>query len=86
VVLARFVRNQRLAGALQWQAVCALRAYPALAPTTTQLRTRGAGHQAVLRQLSDRLVGILHGCLKTRTTYDGNTAWGHPFHDQQAVA
>ena len=70
VVLARLVRIQRLAGAPSGQALCALRAPPAPAPATTQLRTRGAGHQAALRQLSNRLVGILHGCLKTRTIYD----------------
>ncbi|HEX6525555.1 MAG TPA: hypothetical protein VF070_36925 [Streptosporangiaceae bacterium] len=27
--------------------------------------------------LASRLVGILHGCLKTRTCYDESTAWGH---------
>jgi hypothetical protein len=87
VVLARFVRNQRLAGSLQWQAFCALRASPGARAYYDQLRARGAGHQAALRQLSNRLVGILHGCLKTRTLYDENTAWGHHnIHDQQAVA
>jgi hypothetical protein len=30
-----------------------------------------------LRQLGNRLVGILHGCLKTGTSYDETTAWGH---------
>jgi hypothetical protein len=28
---------------------------------------RGNHHNAALRQLANRLVGILHGCLKTRT-------------------
>ena len=51
--------------------------HPAPAPTTTQLRARKIGHQAALRQLANRNVGILHGCLKTRTLYDENTAWGH---------
>src|SRR5689334_20095428 len=41
------------------------------------LRKRGIGHQAALRQLGNRLVGILHGCLKTNTGYDENTAWTH---------
>jgi hypothetical protein len=41
------------------------------------MRSRGIGHQATLRQLGNRLVGILHGCLKTGTTYDECTAWGH---------
>jgi hypothetical protein len=39
------------------------------------LRKRGIGHQAALRQLGNRLVGILHGCLKPNTTYDEATAW-----------
>ena len=41
------------------------------------LRARGTGHQAALRQLANRWVGILHGCLKTGSTYDENTAWNH---------
>jgi len=43
------------------------------------LRARGTGHQAAL-QLGNRLVGILHGCLKTRTTYDEHLAWDHHTH------
>jgi hypothetical protein len=35
------------------------------------------GHHAALRQLANRLVGILHGCLKTRTLYNEATAWSH---------
>jgi len=34
-------------------------------------------HNDALRRLASRLVGILHGCLKTRTLYDETTAWGH---------
>jgi len=41
------------------------------------LRQRGIGHQAALRQLGNRLVGILHGCLKTGTAYDETTAWSY---------
>jgi hypothetical protein len=37
----------------------------------------GIGHNAALRQLANRLVGILHGCLKTGTHYDETTAWSH---------
>jgi hypothetical protein len=36
-----------------------------------------------LRQLANRHVGILHGCLKTRTLYNENTAWAH--HDIAAA-
>ena len=40
-----------------------------------QLTARGKDHNAALRQLANRLVGILHGSLKTNTTYDEHTAW-----------
>ena len=46
-----------------------------------QLRARGIEHDPALRQLANRLVGILHGCLKTRTLYDEATAW--PQNDSQ---
>ena len=39
------------------------------------LRDRDVSHQAALRQLANRLVGILHGCVKTKTVYDETTAW-----------
>jgi hypothetical protein len=44
------------------------------------------GHHAALRQLSNRLVGILHGCLKTSTPYNEHTAWAHHNQDQQDAA
>ena len=40
-------------------------------------RAREASYNPALRQLGNRLVGILHGCLKTRTLYDEATAWSH---------
>ena len=48
------------------------------------LRDRDIGYNAALRQLGNRLVGILHGCLKTKTCYDEATAWNQ--HTQQAAA
>src|SRR3954449_955705 len=86
VVLARHVRNRRLADALHQQAFCALRASPGARAYYDQLRARGAGHHAALRQLANRLVGILHGCLKTRTLYNETTAWAHHNQDQPAAA
>ncbi len=76
-VLARYVRNTRLADALHQQAFCALTASPGARAYYDELRARGQGHHAALRQLSNRLVGILQGCLKTGTLYDEATAWGH---------
>lgn len=77
IVLARYARNRRLGDALQQWAFCSLRGSPGAKAYYQQLRVRGTGHQAALRQLANRLVGILHGCLKTHTTYDETTAWSH---------
>lgn len=77
VVLARYVRNKRLADALQQWAFCSLRGSPGARAYYQQLRARNIGHQASLRQVANRLVGILHGCLKTGTLYDEHTAWDH---------
>jgi transposase len=85
-VLARYVRNTRLADALHQQAFSALTASPGARAYYDQLRGRGQGHHAALRQLANRLVGILHGCLKTGTLYDEHTAWAHHSQDQQAAA
>src|SRR3954454_11823091 len=87
VVLARHVRNHRLADALHQQAFCALRASPGARAYYDRFRARGAGHYAALRQLGNRLVGILHGCLKTGSRYDEDTAWAHHANqDRQAAA
>jgi hypothetical protein len=66
-VLARHVHNNRLRDALDGQAFAALTASPGARAYYDQLRARGTGHRAALRQLANRLTGILHGCLKTRT-------------------
>jgi hypothetical protein len=41
------------------------------------LRERDTGHRAGLRQLGNRLTGILRDCLKTKTAYDEATAWAY---------
>ena len=87
VVLARYARNHRLADALHQQAFCALSASPGARAYYDALRARGISHHAALRQLGNRLVGILHGCLKTGTTYNEQTAWAHhTTHHQHAAA
>jgi Transposase/Transposase IS116/IS110/IS902 family len=85
-VLARHVHNDRLRDALGRQAFAALSASPAARAYYDQLRARGAGHEAALRQLANRLTGILHGCLKTRTLYDETTAWPHHASNQTKTA
>jgi len=80
VVAARFVHNDRLVDALNAQAFSALTASPGARAYYDQQRAAGHGHNDALRRLANRLVGILHGCLKTRTSYDENTAWNHRQH------
>jgi hypothetical protein len=75
MVLARYVHNDRLIDALMSQAFSALQASPGARAYYDHQRARGSGHNPALRQLANRLTGILHGCLKTRTLYDEATAW-----------
>src|SRR5262249_56636438 len=86
VVLARYVHNDRLIDALVRQAFSALKASPGARAYYDKQRARGLGHNAALRQLANRLVGILHGCLKTGTTYDEATAWPHGVGHTQPLA
>jgi hypothetical protein len=75
VVLARYARNKHLADATHQWAFCALTASPGARAYYDAIRARGAGHHAALRQLANRLVGILHGCLMSRSIYSEVTAW-----------
>ena len=77
IVLARYARNRRLGDALQQWALSSLRGSPGARAYYDAMRARKIGHQAALRQLANRLVGILHGCLKTRARYDETIAWAH---------
>jgi transposase len=74
-VAARHVHNDRLIDALMAQAFTAISASPGARAYYDHQRARGAGHNPALRQLANRLTGILHGCLKTRTPYNEATAW-----------
>jgi transposase len=77
VVAARFIHNDRLLDALMTWAFSSLNASPGARAFYDQQRAKGLEHNDALRRLANRLVGILHGCLKTRTLYDEATAWGH---------
>jgi hypothetical protein len=74
-VLARHTRNKRLADALYQQAFAALSASPGARAYYDKHRDRGATHHQALRALGNRLVGILHGCLRHKTLYDETIAW-----------
>jgi hypothetical protein len=83
-VMARFVRNDRLTDALMARAFAALTASPGARALYDAERASGSGHNPALRKVASRLVGILHGCLKTRTLYDEATAW--PQHQNTLAA
>jgi transposase len=76
-ILARHARNDRLGDAVHQWAFGALRGSPGARAYYDAMRARRIGHHAALRQLGNRLVGMLHGCLKTRSLYDEQRAWAH---------
>ena len=76
-VLARHVRNRRLYDAVDQWAFCALQTSPGARTFYDQRRAAGDLHHQALRALGNRLVGILHGCLRHRTHYDEHKAWAH---------
>jgi transposase len=77
VVLARYARNKRLADACYQWAFATLTASPGARAYYDQRRAAGDTHHRALRALGNRLVGILHGCLRHGTSYDEHTAWAH---------
>ncbi|MEV3927331.1 IS110 family transposase [Actinomadura coerulea] len=84
VVAARFVHNDRLVDALLSQASVAITKSPGARAYYDKQRVRDADYNTALRQLANRLVGILHGCLRTGTLYDETTAWSHHAHSAAA--
>ena len=75
VVVARLARNRRLADACYLWAFSALTASPGARAYYDRLRAAGTTHQQALRALANRLVGVLHGCLRHRTAYNEMQAW-----------
>jgi len=76
-VLARHIRNRRLYDAIDQWAFCSLQTSPGCRAFYDQRRAAGDLHHQALRTLGNRLVGYLHGCLRTRTLYNEHTAWAH---------
>ena len=54
-----------------------LRGSPGARTYDDAMRARNIGHHAALRQLANRFVGVLHGCLKTRSVYNEDRAGAH---------
>jgi transposase len=76
-VLARHVRNRRLYDAIDQWAFCALTTSAGARAFYDQHRAADDTHHQALRALGNRLVGILHGCLRHHTHYNERTAWAH---------
>jgi transposase len=76
-VLARHVRNRRLADAIYLWAFSSLTASAGARGYYDARRAAGDSHHQALRALGNRLVGILHGCLSHHVNYDEDLAWGH---------
>jgi len=85
-VLARHVRNRRLYDAIDAWSFAAINTSPGCRAFYDQRRAAGDLHHQALRALGNRLVGILHGCLRHHTHYNEHTAWDHRNQDQQANA
>ena len=77
VVLARHMRNRRLADALDQWAFCSITRSLGARAYYDELRGRGKTHRQAIRQLANRWVGILHACLEQRVNYDEDIAWKH---------
>jgi transposase len=77
IVRARHIRNKHLADALHWWAFNAITRSPRARALYHRRRATGDTHSGALRLVANRLVAILHGCLRTRTLYDETTAWAH---------
>ena len=75
VVAARLARNRRLADACYRWAFSALQTSPGARGYYDRCRAAGKTHSQALRALANRLVGILHGCLRHRSRYDESRAW-----------
>jgi transposase IS116/IS110/IS902 family protein len=67
VVRARLRSNRHLADACYWWAFCALSQSPGARTLYDTRRAKGDSHDQALRALGNRLVGILHGCLRSHT-------------------
>jgi hypothetical protein len=75
VVIARAACNQRVVDACYLWAFAALTTSPGARRCYDAHRARGQTHHQALRALGNRLVGILHGCLAHRATYQEQVAW-----------
>ena len=63
--------------AIDHWALCALSTSAGARTFYDNHRAAGDTHHQALRALGNRLVGILHGCLRHHAPYNEHTAWAH---------
>jgi transposase len=76
IVLARYVLNDRLFDACMLWAFSSLTKSPGARRYYDAQRAKGKTNNQAQRSLANRLVGILHGCLRHRESYREEIAWG----------
>jgi transposase len=77
-VLARHIRNRRLADACYLWAFAALTKSAGARAFYDRRRAAGDHHNAALRRLGSKLIGQLHHCLHQRQPYNELLAWTQP--------
>ena len=75
-VVARLARNKRLADATYQWALCALTASPEARAYYDAHDPGPHTSKTARRKLANKLVGVLHGCLRHQRPYDEELAWG----------
>src|SRR5665811_938371 len=76
-VSARYVRNNYLYNPIIRWAFSSITTSDGCRAFYDERRAKGDRHYQALRALANRLVGILHGCVKHHTLYNEDTAWAH---------
>lgn len=74
-VSARWIKNPHLADTVDRWAISSLTADPWARRFYDEQIANGKTKPQALKSLSNRLVGILHGCLRHRQTYNPHIAW-----------
>ena len=75
MVMRRVARNRRLANATFCWAESAVRHSAGARVAYRRLRARGQTHNMATRAIANKLVGVLHACLRDRTPYQEARAW-----------
>jgi hypothetical protein len=85
-VIAPCIRNHWLYDAVDRWAYSSITASLGCRSYYVERKSTGDAHAQALRALGNRLVGILNGCVRTRTASNEQTAWSHRQHTPETIA